>query len=109
MTEFLRGDETIEKICREATDAEDMRRQIKDHLARTGVIAQERGSGYGANVVGRFETDGTAAPEPAAAAKPYKYEKEIRFAESTGRRTLVIRANSLEDLTRLENEVTGAV
>jgi hypothetical protein len=37
----------------------------------------------------------------------YRFEKEIRFAESTGRRSLLIRANSESELNELEAQILG--
>jgi hypothetical protein len=37
----------------------------------------------------------------------FRFEREVKFHPESGKRTLIIRANTKEDLDALERQVTG--
>jgi hypothetical protein len=86
-----------------------MRERMKAKLVADGFIEVERGYEYGGTITHEAEM-ATPSPAPespsAATGSGFKYEKIVRWAESTGKRPLVIRANTLEDLAALERQVT---
>jgi hypothetical protein len=90
MLEFMPSDPTLEKIVRECTDPSELQNRIAEYYQRTGYAAPPASN----NV-------------PAASSGGFEFEREIKFAESTGRRTLVIRAHSVEELNALEHQVLG--
>jgi hypothetical protein len=104
-TEFLKSNPALDAAIENATDAESIREIVKSNLASRGIIERERGNDFGAQLIPGYR------PEPESdvslSASGYKYEKEIRFAESTGKRALLIRANTPEDLAALEKQVVG--
>jgi len=102
--DLLKSNPKLDEEISNCNDPERIREIAKSHLASTGVIVRERG-GYGLQVVPGYR------PEPekdvSLSASGFKYEREIKFAESTGKRALLIRANTPEDLAALERQVTG--
>jgi hypothetical protein len=99
---FLRSDAALDAAISECTDAERIREITKAHFAALGVISRERGNDWGARVIGQ-----QPAQTVPLTASGYRYEREVKFHESTGRRTLFIRANTLEELNELEQQVTS--
>jgi hypothetical protein len=108
---FVRPPSAIyDKIAAESNSVEEMRQKYKALLVSQDVLEIDRGYEWGGKITHEPET---ASPSPApesplaATGSGFKYEKLIRWAESTGKRPLVIRANTLEDLEALERQVTS--
>jgi hypothetical protein len=93
----------------------------QDAIIRTNAfdklaIEASQGENIGENIRAMKEAIAAAmAANPSAAsgdssvpaAHQFKYEREVRWHESTGRRPMVIRADTIEDLNALERQVTG--
>jgi hypothetical protein len=92
----------LEAALAGVTDASTLRETLLSTLAAQGQIVRMRGDDFNNRAICQSET-----PNASLAASSYKYEREVRFAESTGKRTLVLRANSQADLDALERQVTG--
>lgn len=107
--EFLPSSPKIDQAVIDATSGPDpsfehLRESLKAALVTAGRIERTPETlGYGIRLLPGQQ----AEPNVPLAASQYRYEKEIRFAESTGKRTLIIRANSQADLDSLERQVTG--
>jgi hypothetical protein len=82
-------------------NASDLRETLLSTLAAQGTVVRSRDDEFNNRVIHQPEPN---VPLPA---NGFKFEREVRFAESTGKRSLVIRANTLEDLQALERQVTG--
>ena len=105
MSEFLKSDPALDRAIAECNDPEQIREITKKHLESAGLISRERGADFGMRVTGALPSEPVC--NVPLSANGFKYEKEIRFAESTGKRALVIRANTLEDLKALEKQIVG--
>jgi hypothetical protein len=96
-----------DKIADESTNVEELRERMKAKLVADGFVVRERGYEIGSDVLTHeAENAAPANPSGASIASNFKFEREVRFAEFTGRRSMVIRANTLADLDALENLVT---
>jgi hypothetical protein len=108
---FVRPPSAIyDKIAAESNSVEEMRSKYKELLRAEGTVEIDRGFEWGGKITHEAETAShSPAPESplAATGSGFKYEKIVRWAESTGKRPLVIRANTLEDLEALERQVTS--
>src|SRR5258708_1841836 len=83
-------------------DASDLRQTLLQVLETQGVLTATRDSEFNTHL--RIRQSQT--PDPTLPAG-FRYEKEITFNPESGRRNLMIRANSMEDLTALENQILG--
>ena len=101
MSDFVKSNPELDAAINEATNFEGMRESMLRTMAAQGQIVRSREDAYDVRVIATPQTPGAALP-----ATGYKFEREVRFHPSTGKRTLLIRANSIEDLNALENQVT---
>lgn len=110
MSNEIRSTPALDKIIIEATSGknagyENMREQMLAALASENRIV--RGTdGFGQRrIAGGSETD---VPVSASSSR-YPFEKEIRFHPESGKRALVIRATTLDDLIKLEKQILGEI
>src|SRR6266700_2314810 len=88
----------LEDALNNVQNASDLRETLLNTLAQQGTIVRSQNDQFDTRlIVGQPQT-----PDASLPANGYKYEREVRFAESTGKRTLVLRANSQADLDALE-------
>jgi hypothetical protein len=92
----------LEAALAEVNNASDLREIMLAELSRQGQVVRTRDDAFNNHLVIR-----QPEPDDSLPANNFKFEKEIHFAQSTGKRSLVIRAKSLDDLNALERQVTG--
>jgi hypothetical protein len=95
---FLRSDADLDQKIAECNDPEKIREITKTHFAAHGIIERERGADFGARIIRQQPTD---APNVSLPASGYKFEHEFKFNPESGRRSLILRANTKEDLADL--------
>jgi hypothetical protein len=106
-TDFTKpASQALTELIANAPNAEAIREICKSQSVADGILVRERGSGYDDTLTKEAENAVPANPSGASATSNFTFEREVRFAESTGRRSMVIRANSIADLDALENLVT---
>lgn len=96
---------SVEDAINSATTQSDLRELMLAAMEKSGMtVPRTRDEEFNIRL-----TRQAAAPPPdqALAASGYKFERTIRFHESTGRRALVIRGNSEADLNALESQILG--
>jgi hypothetical protein len=100
MSELTRPNTELEAALAGVTDANQVREVTLRVMASQGTIVRTRD-----------QFDNRAIRQTQAEASlpvsNFKFEREVRFAESTGKRALLIKANTLEELNQLERQVTG--
>lgn len=107
MSEFMKGSANIDKVVLDATTGqnasfENLRESLKAALVNEGRIERDRETlGYAVRALPGQQTSDVPLSAP-----PYAFEKEVRWAESTGRRPLLLRANSQAELDELERQIT---
>jgi len=104
MISVHRSNPELEEALSRVTNASDLRETLLSTLAAQGQIVRMRDDEFNLHALRQSET-----PNASLAVSSYKYEREVRFAESTGKRALVIRANSLDELNLLARQVTGEI
>ena len=94
--------ESVRLAIEAVSDPSELRQVVLNAMREAGLI-------HGDDVNYRLTPQGAAssAPGQSLSANGYKCERTIRFHESTGRRALVIRGNSEEDLQALEHHILG--
>jgi hypothetical protein len=102
MSGVPKSNQQLEEALNSVHDASDLRETLLSTLAAQGQITRTRDDAFNTHLVIR-----QPEPDNSLPANGYKFEREIRFAESTGKRSLVIRANTIEDLDALDRQVTG--
>jgi hypothetical protein len=103
---FLRSTPELDRIARESENPEAMRQAMKAELERTGVITPlERGSQYGATLLRAPDLANSGSSLPDSTSDGF-LTREVRWHESTGKKTLIIRARTLAELDELERQVT---
>jgi hypothetical protein len=104
MSDFMKSNAQLDDAVNGSDNFEGMREKMKAQLARDGVISRDEASLlYGVSVTGRQSSE----PNVSLPANGFRYEKELTFAPESGRRNLMLRANSLEDLAALERQILG--
>jgi hypothetical protein len=93
----------LEKNLNNVNDISQLREVLLQTLASEGTIVRSRDS--------EFNNRLTRQPEPNVSlpANNFKFEKELTFNPESGRRNLMLRANTMEDLTALENQILGRI
>jgi hypothetical protein len=103
MNDFtIRSNQALNDAVNSANTPQELREKMLAELASQGQIVRMRGDEYDNRVIRQPQTPG--APLPVSG---FRYEKEVKFHPESGKRTLIIRANSKEDLDALERQVTG--
>src|SRR6266404_3693349 len=82
------------------TNIGDLRETLLSTLAAQGTVVRSRDDAFNNRLVPQ-------TPEASLPANGFRYEKELTFHPESGRRNLMLRANSLADLTALENQILG--
>jgi hypothetical protein len=77
----------------------ELRERLLAAMANQGLVSRDRANGVQA--IGQPQRDAVAP------SSEYKYERVVRWHESLNKRPLVIRANSIEELNELENQLTS--
>jgi hypothetical protein len=106
MSEFLAPDDAVTKAVNASNTFQDLRESMLQALEKAGTIVRPKGEGEFAVRVNP-NTQPIPEHDTSVPASGWKFEKEIRFAESTGRRTLLIHAQTPEDLAALERQILG--
>ena len=106
MSEWAPSNAELDAAIAKCNSPEEIRELTKASLASQGIISRDRQDGnYGARVLRLPEqTSDTSLP-----AHGFKYEREFKYAPESGRRSLMLRANTLEDLQALEREMERTV
>jgi len=102
MSDFLKSNPQLDEAITNSSSFEGMREAMLQTLAAQGRVVRSRTDAFDVRVIPQ-----TPEPDATVPANGFKYEREVRFAESTGKRTLLIRANTLEDLNALERQITA--
>jgi hypothetical protein len=101
MSELMKSSPELEAALSQVHDVNDLRETLLATLAAQNQIVRTRDQ-FDNRAIRQTQAEGSPL-----AASQYRYEKEIYFAESTGKRPLVIRATNQADLDALERQVTG--
>src|SRR6267378_851121 len=101
MSGVPKSNQQLEEALNSVHDASDLRETLLSTLAAQGQITRTRDDAFNTHLVIRQPQ----TPDPTLPANGFRYEKEITFNPESGRRNLMIRANSMEDLTALENQI----
>jgi len=91
----------VDEAINTAVTHEQLREQLLSAMVADGNLIRSRDSEFNNRLVIRQPEPNVSVPAN------FKFEREIHFAQSTGKRSLVIRANSQTDLDALEKQVTG--
>ena len=103
MSDFLKSNFQLDEAIAGANSYEAMREAMLQTLAAQGRVVRSKNDAYDVRVLRQPDPE----PNVSLPANGFKYEKDVHFAPSTGKRSLVIRANTIEDLDALERQVTG--
>jgi hypothetical protein len=108
---FMKSTPAIDAAMKNAKSPADLREALDALLAQNGVYSRgQRGTfDNTSDEEVRSHQTPPSVSLPAASSGGFEFEREVRFAESTGKRTLVIRAHTLEDLNALEKQVVGEI
>jgi hypothetical protein len=112
MSEFLKSNAKLDEVVLEATSGpngsfENMREALKAALVGEGRISRDADSlGYGTRLLPVQHQPQSDVP---LAANGFKCEREFHYHPSSGRRSLMLRANSLEELNELQAQMEKTV
>jgi hypothetical protein len=101
MSEHLKSNPQLDEALNSCQDASQLREIMLQTLASTGQIVRTRDDAFNIKTIPQPQS------EASLPANGFRYEREVHFAQSTGKRSLVIRANTQADLNELERQVTG--
>jgi|ERR1700730_1853872 len=90
----------LEAALAGVTDASQLRETLLSTLAAQGQIVRTQNE---------FDNRLIRQPEPNGSlpASGYRFEKELTFHPDSGRRNLMLRANTMQDLAALEKQILG--
>jgi hypothetical protein len=94
----------LEAVINRAQTSGELRELMLQELSRQGHIVRVREDEFD---IRRGPGAAEAQSAPSLPVSGYKFERTIRFHESTGKRALVIRADTKEQLDALEHQIVG--
>jgi hypothetical protein len=100
MDNQLKSNAALDAAITACNDASTLREVMLNSLQSSGVLIRSRDDQFNNRLVPQAQTPG--APLPAS---NYRFEREIRFHPESGKRTLLIRGNSQQDLDALEAQI----
>ena len=93
----------LEDALNQVTNASDLRETLLNTLAQQGTIVRSQNDQFDTRlIVGQPQT-----PDASLPANGFRYEKELTFDPESGRKNLMLRANTMEDLAALERQILG--
>ena len=98
----IKSNQQLDAAINGAQTASELREVMLSTLQQQGTLVRSRDDEFNNRLIRQPQT-----PDASLAASQFKYEREIHFAESTGKRSLLIKANTIEDLEALTRQVTG--
>src|SRR6266404_5238197 len=98
----IKSNEAVDAAINGRTHVAELRRTLLSKLAEQGTVVRSRDDEFNLHLVRQPQT-----PEASLPANGFRYEKELTFDPESGRRNLMLRANSMADLTALENQILG--
>ena len=81
---------------------EQLREVLLNSLAAQGQVIRTQDDSFNNRLVIQPQT-----PDASLPANGFRYEKELTFDPESGRRNLMLRANTMEDLAALEAQILG--
>jgi len=93
----------LEKALNGVNDISQLREVLLQTMASEGTIVRSRDSEWNNRLIRQPE------PDASLPANNFKFEKELTFNPESGRRNLMLRANTMEDLAALENQILGRI
>ncbi len=97
------SDRALEDALNNVQNASDLRETLLNTLAQQGTIVRSQNDQFDTRlIVGPPQT-----PDASLPANGFRYEKELTFDPESGRRNLMLRANTMEDLAALERQILG--
>jgi 2-phospho-L-lactate guanylyltransferase (CobY/MobA/RfbA family) len=104
VNDAMMSDPTLAAKIAAATSSEQIKEVLKQSMEQRGVIAP-RQRGDAATVHINHNAQAQLTGEVPLSASGFKFERELRFAPESGKRTLILRANSEADLDALEAQI----
>jgi hypothetical protein len=105
--EFAQSNAALDAAIAKCTNAEEIREITKAAMAASGVITRDVETQlYGVSLNPRQPEP---TPDTSLPANGFRFEREFRFAPGSGRRTLMLRANTLDDLNALERQMERTI
>ena len=99
MSAVPKNNQELDNAINACNDASELREVMLKTLVAQGQIVRTRDDEFNNHLIRQPE------PNVPLSASGYRFEKEITFNPESGRRNLMIRANTQEDLVRLENQI----
>ena len=93
----------LEDALNNVQDPSELRQTLLHTLAQQGTIVRSQNDEFDTRlIVGQPQT-----PDASLPANGFRYEKELTFDPESGRKNLMLRANTMEDLAALERQILG--
>src|SRR6266581_6969008 len=96
------SDRALEDALNNVQNASDLRETLLNTLAQQGTIVRSQNDEFDTRLIRQPQT-----PEAPLPANGFRYEKELTFDPESGRKNLMLRANTMEDLAALERQILG--
>ncbi len=100
MSNVPRSNPELEAAINGAQTPQELREAMLSTLAKQGQIVRTRDDEFNNRLIQRPNTDSSPLP-----ANGYRFERVLRFDPESGKRALVLRANTVEDLNALEAQI----
>ena len=101
-SQLNRPNPELDAALAKVQDISQLRETLLSTLESQGTVFRSRDDAFNNRLIRQPQT-----PEASLPANNYAFEREVRFHPESGKRTLVLRANSQADLDALEKQVTG--
>lgn len=98
MRDQLKSNPELDAALNSATTASEIREKMLNTLAKQGTIIRSPLDEFDTRLIRRPSEPGVPPP-----ANGFKFEREFRYHPESGRRALILRADSIEELNKLQS------
>jgi hypothetical protein len=105
VSDFIKSNQQLDDAITGANNFEAMREAMLQTLTAQGRVVRSRTDAYDVRVLRSSEPEPNNAPP----ASGYRFEHEFRYHPASGRRSVILHANTMEDLNELIREMEKTV
>src|SRR6266581_1023189 len=96
------SDRALEDALNNVQEPSELRETLLNTLAKQGTVVRSQNDEFDTRLIRQPQT-----PDASLPANGFRYEKELTFDPESGRKNLMLRANTMEDLAALERQILG--
>ena len=102
MSNLPKSNPELDRVINEARTPQELREAMLSTMAQQGTIVRSRDDEFNNRLILRPTTPD---PNQPGTGSGFRFERELKFHPDSGKQSLVLRANTIADLDRLEAQI----